>query len=416
MGNVIIGQSGGPTAVINAALAGAIKAGIQAGIEKVYGMHHGIAGFLREDLVNMYDYISTEMDLSLLKRTPAAFLGTCRYKLPDYKEDPEDYEKIFQLMEKYDIEYFLYIGGNDSMDTVDKLRNYAEDNGRKEKFIGIPKTIDNDLPITDHCPGFGSAAKYIAITMKELIRDNESYGYTNPSILVVEIMGRNAGWLTAASALSKDLDCIGPDLIYVPEVDFNLDQFLDTVQTKMKHQDSLSIAVSEGAHLADGTLVCELDQSDRAVDAFGHIQLSGTSQVLGDMIKNKMGFKTRSIEFSTIQRCAAHIASRTDLDESFSCGYVGCQAALDGETGKMVTIDVKTREPYVVNYSLHDVKEIANLEKKLPLDWVGDDGVSIKQEFIDYCRPLIKDSINPYYYNGITRHMILANSKKSGKY
>lgn len=407
MGNVIIGQSGGPTAVINSALAGAIREAQAHGIEKIYGMHHGIEGFLKEDLIDLKHYIHDERELSLLKRTPSSFLGTCRYKLPKLEDKPEEYEKILTLMRKYDIEYFLYIGGNDSMDTVKQLSLYAEQNQLKERFIGIPKTIDNDLPITDHCPGFGSAAKYIAVSMKEVIRDDAAYGYTKPTVVVMEIMGRNAGWLTAASSLAKGPDCPGPDMIYLPEVDFDMDNFLSRVENEMKTKDSLTIAVSEGVHLADGRLVCELAESERAVDAFGHVQLSGTAQFLSNQIAAETGLKTRAIELSVLQRCAAHLASRCDLDEAFNCGILGARAAFQGETGKMVTIQVDSRDPYVASYALHDVDEIANLEKKVPLDWIGADGSSVTDDFVSYCRPLIRGSVTPYAYMGVPLHMTL---------
>ncbi|MBQ5580241.1 MAG: diphosphate--fructose-6-phosphate 1-phosphotransferase, partial [Clostridia bacterium] len=298
MSNVIIGQSGGPTAVINSSLAGAIRAAKDHGIKKVYGMHHGIEGFLNDDVIDLDIYFDDLYELSLLKRTPSAFLGSCRYKLPEIEGNEDTYEKMFLLMEKYDIEYFLYIGGNDSMDTIKQLSDYAAMHGKDQKFIGIPKTIDNDLPVTDHTPGYGSASKFIATTMKEIIRDNESFGASEPKLCVVEIMGRNAGWLTASSMLADDPDCNGPDLIYLPEVAFDPEAFIHRVHDLCLIKKSIVIAISEGIQLADGTLVCELGNDATFVDAFGHRQLSGAGKVLTNMIAEQIGYKTRTIEFS----------------------------------------------------------------------------------------------------------------------
>ena len=313
-GNVIVGQSGGPTAVINSSLAGVIKAARKLGAGKVYGMHHGIEGFLKEDIIDLDDYITCSADLSLLKRTPSAFLGSCRYKLPQIEGNEEVYDKMFEIMEKYNIEYFLYIGGNDSMDTIKMLSDYAAKKDKPQKFMGVPKTIDNDLPLTDHTPGYGSAAKYIATSMKEIIRDNESFGASKPTVCIVEIMGRHAGWLTAAAALSKDVDCDGPDLIYLPEVPFDVDDFLEKVKDLAAKKSSVVIAVSEGINLADGRFVCELGGSSDFVDAFGHKQLSGCASYLANRVTEATGLKSRAIEFSTLQRCATHMASRTDID------------------------------------------------------------------------------------------------------
>ena len=276
MGNVIIGQSGGPTAVINSSLAGAIRAAKDHGIKKVYGMHHGIEGFLNDDVIDMDDYFSDLYELSLLKRTPSAFLGSCRYKLPEIEGNEPVYEKMFLLMEKYD------------MDTIKQLSDYASAHGKTQKFIGIPKTIDNDLPVTDHTPGYGSASKFIATTMKEIIRDNESFGASEPKLCVVEIMGRNAGWLTAASMLADDPDCDGPDLIYLPEVAFDPEAFIHRVKDLTTIKKSVVIAISEGIQMADGTLVCELGNDATFVDAFGHRQLSGAGKVLTNMIMSAL--------------------------------------------------------------------------------------------------------------------------------
>ena len=411
-GNVIIGQSGGPTAVINSSLAGVIKASWKAGIRRIYGMHYGIEGLLNEDIVDIEDYITKAQDLSLLKRTPSSFLGTCRYKLPPVEGNEKTYEKIFDILDKKNIEFFLYNGGNDSMDTIKQLSDYAITHQKKQKFIGIPKTIDNDLPMTDHCPGYGSAAKYIATSMKEIIRDNESYGVSKPTICIVEIMGRHAGWLTAAAAMSKDVDCSGPDLIYLPEVTFDINDFLKRIKDLAKHKKSVVVAVSEGLKTADGKFVCELGTVNDHVDAFGHKQLAGTAAYLAGLVYNETGLKSRYIEFSSLQRCAAHLASRSDCDEAYNVGYLAAKAAFDGETGKMVTIEVQSREPYVETYSMFDVHEVANMERKVPLSWITNDGTYVSDEYLAYARPFIIGSMQPYTAGGLPVHITMNKKKK----
>ncbi len=412
MGNVIIGQSGGPTAVINSSLAGAIKASMNAGIEKIYGMHHGIEGFLKEDLIDLADYITCTADLSLLKRTPSAFLGSCRYKLPEIEGNEDVYEKIFAILEKYDIEYFLYNGGNDSMDTIKMLSDYASMHDKPQKFMGIPKTIDNDLPLTDHCPGYGSAAKYIATSMKEIIRDNESFGASKPTVCIVEIMGRHAGWLTAAAALSRDVDCSGPDMIYLPEVTFDVDDFVEKVKELAAVKSSVVIAVSEGVKIADGRFVCELGSSTDFVDAFGHKQLSGCASYLAQKVSAATGLKCRPIEFSTLQRCATHLASRTDIDEAYNVGYIAAKSAFEGKTGMMVTIEVTSRDPYLVHYNQYDIHEIANVERKVPKHWITENGTNVGKQYLEYARPLIIGSMLPYYASGLPKHMTLKNKAR----
>lgn len=411
-GNVIVGQSGGPTAVINSSLAGVIKAAWKLGAGRVYGMHHGIEGFLKEDIIDISDYIQNSSDLSLLKRTPSAFLGSCRYKLPQIEGNEDVYDKMFDIMDKYGIEYFLYIGGNDSMDTIKMLSDYAANHNKKQKFMGVPKTIDNDLPLTDHTPGYGSAAKYIATSMKEIIRDNESFGASKPTICIVEIMGRHAGWLTAAAALSKDPDCDGPDLIYLPEVTFDVNKFMDKVKELAAKKSSVVIAVSEGVKVADGRFVCELGASNDYVDAFGHKQLSGCASYLANLVTAETGLKSRAIEFSTLQRCATHMSSRVDIDEAYNVGYVACQAAMNGETGQMIIIQVTSREPYMVMYNRYDIHEIANVERKVPHDWIINEGTYVSEKYLDYARPLIIGNLLPYYAGGLPKHLTLKNKKR----
>ena len=294
--NIIVGQSGGPTSVINSSLAGVYKNAIERGFDKVYGMLHGIQGLLDEQYIDLSTQIHSELDIELLKRTPSAFLGSCRFKLPEIHEDKAIYEKIFEILNRLDIDAFIYIGGNDSMDTIKKLSDYAILTGQKQKFLGVPKTIDNDLALTDHTPGFGSAAKYIGASTKEVIRDAQGLTYKKSMITIMEIMGRNAGWLTGATALARTEDCDGPDLIYLPEVPFDIDKFLVKVKDLLKKKSSVVIAVSEGIRLADGRYVCELGSSGDYVDAFGHKQLAGTATYLANFLAAECGCKMEAAE------------------------------------------------------------------------------------------------------------------------
>ncbi|MDO5541128.1 MAG: 6-phosphofructokinase [Eubacteriales bacterium] len=409
-GNIVVGQSGGPTAVINSSLAGVVSKARELGVKKIYGMHHGIQGFLNEDLVDMGEFIKEDKDIELLKRTPSAFLGSCRYKLPKIEGNEEVYDKIFAIMEKYDIECLFYIGGNDSMDTIKMLSDYAALKGKPQRFMGVPKTIDNDLPITDHCPGYGSAAKYIATSLKEVIRDNASFGIEKPTILIVEIMGRHAGWLTAAAALSRDEDCEGPDMIYLPEVTFDMDDFMARVKDLAAKKSSVVIAVSEGIKVADGRFVCELGGGSDYVDAFGHKQLSGCAVTLANKVAAETGYKTRAIEFSTLQRAATHVASLNDINEAFNVGYLACKAADEGQTGMMITIDVKSRSPYEVGYSIYDIHAIANVERPVPAEWIINDGTDVGEGYVEYARPLILGELTPFMVNGVPKHLVLNRS------
>ena len=406
-GNIVVGQSGGPTAVINSSLAGVFSAAKALGVKKIYGMHHGIQGFLNEDLIDISEYVKDDKDVELLKRTPSAFLGSCRYKLPKIEGNEEVYDKIFEILEKYDIECLFYIGGNDSMDTIKMLSDYAAMKGKSQRFMGVPKTIDNDLPITDHCPGYGSAAKYIATSMKEIIRDNESFGVEKPTVTIVGIMGRHAGWLTAAAALSRGEDCDGPDMIYLPEVTFDVDDFVERVKKLAAEKSSVVIAVSEGLKLADGRFACELGNASDFVDAFGHKQLSGCAAALANIVAGATGLKTRAVEFSTLQRAATHIASLQDINEAFSVGYLAGQAAEEGKTGMMITIDVKERNPYQVGYSIYDIHAIANVERPVPAEWIINDGTDVSEEYVNYARPLILGELTPMMVNGTPRHLVL---------
>lgn len=406
MKNIIVGQSGGPTAVINSSVAGVYVKAKEMKINKVYGMINGIEGLLKENIIDLDEYLNNEESIELLKRTPSAFLGSCRYKLPKIEENKEVYEKIFNILEKNKIDALLYIGGNDSMDTIKMLSDYAEFNDKPQKFIGIPKTIDNDLPITDHCPGYGSAAKYIATSMKEIIRDNESFGVNKPTVCIVEIMGRHAGWLTAASILSKTDDCNGPDAIYLPEVSFNLDEFISKIKKLSTEKSSIVIAVSEGITTEDGKFICELNSTDRATDAFGHKQLSGCASTLAEIIAKETGLKTRAIEFSTLQRAATHLASLTDIDEAFLVGSKAVEAILEGKTGMMVVIKRKDKEIYESTTDLYDIHSIANIENKIPLSWIDKKGNSLTKDFINYAKPLIQGELLPIFKDGLPIHLV----------
>ncbi len=406
-GNIVVGQSGGPTAVINSSLAGVVSKAKELGVEKIYGMHHGIQGFLNEDLIDLNEYIKDDHDIELLKRTPSSFLGSCRFKLPAIEGNEEIYDKVFDILEKYNIECLFYIGGNDSMDTIKMLSDYAQMKGKPQKFMGVPKTIDNDLPVTDHCPGYGSAAKYIATSMKEIIRDNSSFGFEKPTVCIVEIMGRTAGWLTAASALSRDDDCEGPDLIYLPEVDFDMADFMERVKDLSEKKSSVVIAVSEGIHLADGRFVCETGHANDYVDAFGHKQLSGAAWTLATQVSSETGLKSRYIEMSTMQRAATHLASLNDINEAFNVGYLACDAAQQGKTGMMVTIDVLERNPYQERYNTYDIHAIANVERPVPQGWITNNGTDVSDGFIEYARPLIQGELPPLMVNGLPKHLVL---------
>ena len=404
-GNVIVGQSGGPTAAINSSLAGVYRTAKDRGAKKVYGMLHGIQGLMQEKYIDLSDHIKTELDAELLKRTPAAFLGSCRYKLPAIHEDQSVYEKIFAILDKLDIEAFIYIGGNDSMDTIKKLSDYAIITGHPTRFVGCPKTIDNDLALTDHTPGFGSAAKYIGTSMKEIIRDSFCLEYSKGLVSIVEIMGRNAGWLTGACALAAGEDCEGPDMIYLPELPFDIAEFGRRVRELLEKKPSVVVAVSEGIRTADGKYVCELANSVDFVDAFGHKQLSGTASYLASYIAGEIGCKTRAIELSTLQRSASHCSSRVDILEAYQVGGAAVKAADEGDSGKMVVLQRLSDDPYQCGTEVKDVHKIANDEKLVPREWVTEDGTYVTGEFISYVRPLIQGDVSPVMVDGIPRHL-----------
>lgn len=403
--NAIVGQSGGPTSVINSSLAGVFQACQSRGADCVYGMQNGIEGLLEGRVADLSKSLLSSLEIELLKRTPSSYLGSCRFKLPDVNSTPEIYEKIFRILKQLEVEWFFYIGGNDSMDTICKLSDYARTIGSSIKFMGVPKTIDNDLMITDHTPGYGSAAKYIGTIMKEIIRDATVYG--TPYVTIIEIMGRNAGWLTAASALARAEDCEGVDMICLPEIPFGVENFIRKVERIQMDKKSVVIAVSEGVKLADGRYVCELNDDARFVDAFGHKSLTGTARYLSNQIAANLSTKVRSIELSTLQRCAGHVTSRTDITEAFQVGGAAAKAAFEGHTGEMIALKRISNDPYQCTTISHDVHEVANLEKKVPIEWLNEDFTDMRDEFISYARPLIQAELTPVYIEGLPRHIYL---------
>ena len=401
--NVVVGQSGGPTSVINASLAGVYCAAKQAGAEKIYGMQNGIEGILKENLVLLNELLVDETSIQLLKRTPACYLGSCRYKLKSPEVAEEEYKKIFSVLEKNKIDCFFYIGGNDSMDTVAKLSAYASKIGSPIRFVGVPKTIDNDLTETDHTPGYGSAAKFVATTIKELVCDSTIYDI--PALTIVEVMGRNAGWLTAASALAKTEDCEGADLIFLPEVPFTMEDFFAKISAKLQVKKGLVIAVSEGIKLPDGRYVCELAAAEQKADVFGHKQLTGTALYLAGECSKRLKIKARAIELSTLQRCAAHLSSATDVEEAFEVGAAAVTAAMQGRTGVASVFVRESDAPYVCKTGVVEIDKIANQEKCVPLEWIDAENAGLKEAYIRYALPLIQGELTPIYKDGLPRHL-----------
>ena len=403
--NIIVGQSGGPTSVINSSLAGVYKNAVERGFDKVYGILHGIQGLLDEQYIDLSTQIHSELDIELLKRTPSAFLGSWRYKLPEISDDRETYEKIFEILRELNISYFFYIGGNDSMDTVSKLSRYAARVGSDIRIIGIPKTIDNDLVMTDHTPGFGSAAKYVASTVREIAIDASVYD-NKKSVTIVEIMGRHAGWLTAAAALAEGKNGNVPYLVYLEEKPFSLDRFIDDVKEKLASTNAVLVAVSEGVHDTEGRFLCEQEES-RELDVFGHTKLSGTGKILEEAVRAKIGCKVRSIELNLLQRCAGHILSKTDIEESGNLGANAVKLAVAGESGLMSSLTRVSDAPYTVEYSGVDIREVANKEKKIPVEWINEAGNGVKEELITYLTPLVQGEVSSIYENGMPSYLLL---------
>ena len=392
--NVLVGQSGGPTAVINSSLAGVISQALKSCEGKVFGAVNGIKGILRNELIELNETFSNEENIELLKQTPSSYLGSCRYKIA--KDSNIDIDKIFEIFEKNEIGSFFYIGGNDSMDTVMRLSN--DERAKDMTIIGVPKTIDNDLLGTDHCPGYGSCAKYIATVVSEMALDAGCYDIKN--VLIVEIMGRNAGWLTASAALARTMGNTAPDFIYLPEVAFDTEKFLFDIRTKLANQDTVIVAVSEGIKDAEGTYIAESKQAF-GNDMFGHGQLGGVGKKLENLVKERLGIKVRSVELNLVQRCAAHITSKTDVDDAFTCGVEAVKAAAKGESGKMVCMIRKSDEPYEISFECKDINTIANGEKMVPNEFITPEGTDVTDEFVKYALPLIMGENDIKYKGGI---------------
>ena len=400
--NCIVAQSGGPTVAINASLAGVID-GVKKSnkFTRVYGAIHGIQGVLDNNFIDLSLMALSKFPLvNTLELSPAMYLGSCRYKLPDFEVDSKPYEIIFDRFEEYQVAAFFYIGGNDSMDTLDKLSKYAKKIGSDVKIVGIPKTIDNDLCHTDHTPGFGSAAKYVASTMLEIAHD--TYIYQIPSVVIVEIMGRDAGWLTAASCLARNDYSPAPHLIYLPEVDFDEDQFIEDIKNVLKTSRCVIVAVSEGIHDKDGNYI---SATSAVADKFGHAQLSGTGKALESLVKDRMDIKVRSIELNVLQRCAAHISSRTDINESFALGQAAVKYAAEGMTAVMSTIKRVSNDPYQWIIEPENVSLIANQAKTIPLEWITPEKNDVTPEMEAYLRPLIIGEVSLQYKDGLPMYL-----------
>lgn len=400
-GAAILGQSGGPTSVINASAAGVfLKALHQPNITRVYGAAHGIRGILNEEFydINLED----EKELELLKTTPSSMIGSVRYKLKPLEVDDSEYRKLLEVFKKYNIRYFFYNGGNDSMDTCNKVSKFFKDSGYECYCMGVPKTIDNDLWATDHCPGYASAAKYVATSFMELYYD--ATVYDTPMVAVVEVMGRNAGWLTAASALASYKGA-GPDLIYLPEVPFDMEKFIkDAKAVYERNHGKVLIAVSEGVKTKDGTYVAELGAKNLAKDSFGHSQLGGTANVLANVLKDELGVKVRPIEFSLLQRCAQHLASRIDVEEAFNAGAEAVKAAVNGITDYMIGFKRHMENGhYECEYVKIPLADVANAEKKVPAEWITPEGTGLTEDYVHYALPLIQGDEKAPLEDGLPR-------------
>ena len=399
--NAVVGQSGGPTAVINASLYGTVYEALnrEDEIGTVYGMINGIEGFLNDQVMDMAP-LEESKELELIRTPPGSYLGSCRYKLPEDLNDPV-YPQLFARFEAYNIGYFFYIGGNDSMDTVSKLSRYAEKISSDIRVIGIPKTIDNDLVETDHTPGFGSAAKYVASTVREIAIDASVYD-NKKSVTIVEIMGRHAGWLTAASALARKFEHDNPVLIYLPETDFDQDAFIEKVRTSLETTPNLVVCISEGIHDNTGTFICEYS-NDVGTDTFGHKMLTGSGKYLENLVKERLGVKVRSVELNVCQRCSSSMLSKTDQKEAIASGAYGVKAALNGASGKMVAFERLDGDDYQIDYVLKDVNVICNQEKCVPATWITADGSDVTEDFIRYARPLIQGEVTVPTEDGVPK-------------
>ena len=402
MHNCLVAQSGGPTVAINSSLAGVIQGAINSThFDKIYGSLNGVQGLLNGRLMDLTQKVEeTPMFIDLLQKSPSMYLGSCRYQLPDYSEDDAPYAYIFNKFEEYEIDAFFYIGGNDSMDTVDKLNAYAKQIGNDIKIVGIPKTIDNDLCVTDHTPGYGSAAKYVASTLLEIGHDTSIYPIK--SVTIVEIMGRDAGWLAGSSVLARNSYNYAPHLIYLPEVAFHEDEFIEDVKEALDKYNNVVIAVSEGIKDDEGNYI---SATTAVEDTFGHSQLSGTGKCLEYIIKENLQVKVRSVEINILQRSAAHMSSVTDIGEAFRLGMHAVRVATEGKSGVMVTAVRKGNDPYAVDMGDTDVKNVAGLVKHVPREWINERGNDVTQEFVEYAYPLILGEPVVKYYRGIPDYL-----------
>lgn len=412
-GNCLVAQSGGPTSVINASVCGVVQEAFRSSeIEQVFGALHGVAGILNEDFICFNEELPEEIEL--MRLTPAAALGSCRYKLKSVESNESDYKRIIEVFQAHNIRYFFYIGGNDSMDTACKVSAYAKKVGYSLRAIGVPKTVDNDLPITDHTPGFGSVAKYIATAVKEVSLDSRVYDY--PTVTIIELMGRNAGWITASAALARDHENDAPHYIYLPEVPFNLEKFSEDVKAAVEKYNYCVVALSEGVKTAEGVYVAEMNVASSGdeklqKDSFGHVQLGGAADFLANYVQKNICKKTRAVNFSTIQRSAAHWASETDNNEAYTCGQMAVRYAIEGHTSKMVGMFREKTPDYRIEFDLVDLDDVANKEKKIPLNWINAAGNDVKKEAIDYIRPLIMGEVRIRMDHGVARYARLKKKK-----
>ncbi len=401
--NVLVGQSGGPTAAINSSLAGVFDTARSMGAG-VLGMRYGIEGLFDNKLFDLEHALGGPVDIQLLRQTPSSYLGSCRYKLPLPEVDEEPYVRLFELFERNRVSAVLYIGGNDSMDTISKLSAYGTREGSSIRFVGVPKTIDNDLEGTDHTPGYGSAAKFIATSVAEIGRDSSVYDLRN--VTFVEIMGRNTGWLAGSSVLASQEHAVCPDLILLPESPVTEDALTDRIADLLGQMKSVVVAVSEGARRPDGSLMAEPPTGAIKLDAFGHeAALSGASRYLATTVGERLGVKTRAVEFSTLQRCANHLASATDLDEAYALGGLGVRAAFEGKTGVIPAIRRISDQPYMTEYVTVRIADVANRERRVPYDWIRDDGMGVTDDFVRYIRPLVQGEVAPLFVGGLPHHI-----------
>ncbi len=412
--NVLVGQSGGPTAAINASLAGVFDTARDLGAH-VLGMRYGIEGFLAGRIVHLDRTLGDPMDIELLRRTPASFLGSCRFKLPDPEDDPAFFEDAFAKFAEARVGTVLYIGGNDSMDTIEKLGRWGEAHGSDVRLIGIPKTIDNDLVGTDHTPGYGSAAKFIATSMREIARDSSVYDLK--SVTFVEIMGRDAGWLAGAACLAGEPGNPCPDLVLLPEVTLDQEALLNRISLLLSRKNTVVVAVSEGVRHRDGTLLCDAaaEAADGTrLDAFGHVaSLSGTGRYLASITRSALGCKTRAIELSTLQRCASHVASATDLAEAYALGGAGVLAAHDGQTSVMSAIERIFDKPYLYDTTLTPIADVANKARQVPREFISSDGMGVTASFDRYARPLIEGEVSSTYQGGVPHHITALEANRA---